>query len=182
MFQGLQSVVEGAVMERATLLVNHVISAVPAAVARLQPHGGAALQVRFTGWPSWLPPLPTVAYRVTAAGLLEWLGDEPVPDADLSIEVHVSNPALSFAHLLTGARPEVSVAGNATLAADVNWLIDNLRWDLEDDLAQVIGVGPAHQISRIARTVADGLRKVARTISGGSMDDLPVSPPGPLRR
>ena len=56
-----------------------------------------------------------------------------------------------FAQALTGERPNVEIAGDAEFASDVNWLIDNLRWDVEDDLARFIGAGPAREVSRLAR-------------------------------
>ena len=182
MLHSLQSLVENAVMGRATLLVNHVISAEPVAMERLRAHSGSSLQIEFTGWPSLLPQLPTFAFRITPAGLVEWLGGERVAEADLRIELDASNPALSFAHLLSGAKPKVSVAGNAAFAADVNWLIDNLRWDIQDDLAQLVGAGPAHQIGRLARVVADAVRDAARTLGGLVGKGVPGAPGGPPPR
>ncbi|MGH8798567.1 MAG: hypothetical protein ACREXI_16020, partial [Caldimonas sp.] len=73
MLHGLQSLVENAVMGRATLLVNHVVSAEPVAMERLRMHRGSTLQVEFGGWPALLPQLPTYAFRITPAGLVEWL-------------------------------------------------------------------------------------------------------------
>ncbi|MFL6662580.1 MAG: hypothetical protein ACJ8G7_10380 [Rhizobacter sp.] len=170
-------------MERVTLLLNHVLAAEPAAVERLRRHSRSSVQVEFAGWPSWLPPLPKVAYRITPAGLLEWLGDQPLAEPELRIGVVVSNPALSALHLLNGRRPEVTVDGDATLAGDVNWLIDNLRWDLEDDLAQLIGPGPAHQLGRLMRGVAEGLRKAARSFgAAGAATEGPRPALEPLRR
>ncbi|MGH8795473.1 MAG: hypothetical protein ACREXI_00320, partial [Caldimonas sp.] len=129
-----------------------------------------------------LPQLPTFAFRITPAGLVEWLGDERIDEADLRIEVDASNPALSFAHLLGGARPRVSVAGDAAFAADVNWLIDNLRWDIQDDLAQLVGSGPAHRIARLAKVAADALREAARTLGGLVGKGAPGAPGGPPSR
>ena len=50
MFRSLQALAERAVMERVTLLLNHVIGAEPVAVARLRPHAGSSVQVEFAGW------------------------------------------------------------------------------------------------------------------------------------
>jgi ubiquinone biosynthesis accessory factor UbiJ len=57
------------------------------------------------------------------------------------------------------------VVGNAQLAADVSWLIDNLRWDVQDDLARVVGAGPAREIARFGNLVATGLREGLRTLN-----------------
>ena len=90
-------------MERATLLANHVISAEPVAMERLRRHSGATLQVEFTRWPSLLPAMPTLAFRITPAGLVEWLGEGASPDAALRVEVDASNPVLTLMQTLTGA-------------------------------------------------------------------------------
>ena len=45
------------------------------------------------------------------------------------------------------------------LAAEVNWLVDHVRWDVEDDLARAIGDVPAHTIATGARRVVEALRQ-----------------------
>jgi ubiquinone biosynthesis protein UbiJ len=60
-----------------------------------------------------------------------------------------------------GDRPPVRIEGDVQLAADVNWLVDNVRWDLEDDLARVIGDAPAHNLAGIAGRMVDAVRKFA---------------------
>lgn len=182
MFEDAQALAEKAVMERTTLLLNHVIASEPAAMDRLRPHTGRAIQVEFTGWPSLLPPLPAVGYRITPAGLLEWLGAESLPDPDLRLAVDASNPALALARFFTGTRPEVSVAGDAGFAADVDWLIENLRWDIEDDLAKVVGPAPARQLGRLAEVVAAGLRKAVRTLGDLTGRGGATAPAGPKNR
>ena len=44
-------------------------------------------------------------------------------------------------------------------AAEINWLVDNVKWDVEEDLARLIGDVPAHTIGKVARTAAQGLRQ-----------------------
>lgn len=182
MLESLQTLVENALMERLTLVANHVISAEPAAVDKLLRHAGKSVRVEFTGWPSLLPPLPTLAFRITPAGLLEWLADADSTAADLRIDVDASNPALSLVHLLTGAKPAVNVTGDAAFAADVDWLIANLRWDIEDDLAQVVGAAPAHQLGRLGTAIADGVRKAAAGVEAFVAKDASAAPVGPKRR
>ena len=166
MLHALNALVGNAAFERITLLVNRVLGAEPAATQRLRSHAGRCVQLHFEGWPGPLPPLPPVAFRVTPAGLLEWCGDPPPADPDLRVSVDASNPALGILHALTGARPKVDVSGDAAFATDLNWLFDNLRWDVQDDLERVVGAAPAREIARVAGGVAAGLREAARTLSG----------------
>jgi ubiquinone biosynthesis protein UbiJ len=166
MFQALADTVSNAVLERATLLVNHVLASEPVAQQRLREHAGRCIRLRYLDWPSLLPPLPEMAFRVTPAGLVEWCGAEAPPEADLTVSIDASNPALLAARTLVGERPRIDVAGDAAFASDVNWLIDNLRWDIEDDLARVVGAAPARELARLGRWVAAALRGSARTLAG----------------
>jgi ubiquinone biosynthesis protein UbiJ len=155
-----------AAMERITLLLNHVIAAEPVATERLKAHRGRSLQLVWTGWPSLLPPPPVVAFSVTPAGLLEWCGDQAPVQADLRVSLDGSNPLKLASLWLTGERPQVGIEGDSALAADVSWLIDNLRWDIEDDIARIIGQAPAHELARAASAVSAGLREAVKAVQG----------------
>jgi len=166
MLHSLNSLLGQAVIERLTLLVNHVLAAEPVATQRLGTHAGRSIQLNFNGWPTLLPALPATAFRVTKAGLLEWCASEVPADPDLRVIVDASNPALTMAQALVGTRPQVDVAGDAAFAADLNWLFDNLRWDVQDDLARIVGQAPAREIARVAGGVAAGMREAAKAVSG----------------
>src|SRR5437868_3304983 len=85
--------------------------------------------------------------RAAPAGLVEWIAESSGLTPDLRITVDASNPALALTRLVAGDRPQVIVSGDAAFATDIEWLIDNLRWDLQDDLARIVGEGPARQIA-----------------------------------
>jgi ubiquinone biosynthesis protein UbiJ len=38
----------------------------------------------------------------------------------------------------------VRIEGDVQLAAEVNWLVDHVRWDMEEDLSRLMGDAPAH--------------------------------------
>ena len=166
MLHSLTAALNLAVMERATLWLNHVIGSEAVATRRLLPHAGRSIHLRFEGWPTLLPPPPPAGFRVTPAGLLEWCGGESVQTAksDLTVSVDASNPALALAQALAGERPKVEVSGDAAFAADLNWLVDNLRWDYEDDLARVVGAAPGRELARLASGAAQGLRELVRAV------------------
>ena len=179
MFNSLNTLLGSGMIERLTLLANHVIAAEPIAVERLRAHVGRTIEMRFEGWPSLLPPLPPVAFRVTPAGLLEWCGETPPEAPDLRVAIDASNPAMAMAQALAGTRPKVEIAGDAAFATDLNWLFDNLRWDVQDDLARTLGAGPAREIGRIGGGVASALRQAVTTMSGlvGRARGTDSSPP-----
>lgn len=151
-----------AVVERLVLVINHVLSSEAAAMARLAPHSGRVLALEFAQWPSLLPPVPELSFRITPPGLLEWCGPSGLPGADLTIRVDASNPALLFVQALAGDAPRLAIAGDAALATDTQWLVDNLRWDIEADLDRMFGPIVARQIGRLGSSLARGLRALAR--------------------
>jgi ubiquinone biosynthesis accessory factor UbiJ len=153
-----------AAMARLSLLLNHVIAAESVAVERLKPHAGRSVQLFCTGWPTLLPALPMLAFTITAAGLLEWAGAHPPAEPALRVSMDVSNPAQLLGQCLSGERPHVNIEGDAALATDVGWLIENLRWDIEDDLAQIMGPTVAHQLARLGRGVGRGFGSALRAL------------------
>ena len=162
MFNTLQTLFGQATMERVTLFLNHLLGAEPVAMQRLQKHAGRSVQLELQGWPGVLPPLPPTTFRVSAAGLLEWTAGDTLEPPDLRVGIDASNPALAAVQALTGERPRVEVSGDAAFAADLNWLFDNLRWDVQDDLERLVGAAPAREIARFAGGVANGLRNAVR--------------------
>ncbi len=173
MLDAIKALAERSVMERFVLLVNHVIAAEPAAVERLRPHASRTMQIELTGWPALLPRIGPWVFRVTAAGLLEWHDDAALPTPDLRVAVDAANPALLATRIVAGERPAITVSGDATFATDLDWLIDNLRWDVQEDLARIVGDAPARQLGRIGGWLAGALREGAKALR-----DLAARAPG----
>jgi ubiquinone biosynthesis protein UbiJ len=150
-----------------------VLASESIATQRLQPHAGRTLAVELQAWPALLPAWPPLVFRITPAGLMEWVGDSPdapgAASADLRVSLDASNPAmLMFETIAAGfgqPRPRMDVAGDAALAADVSWLAENLRWDIEDDLAQLVGEAPAREIARLGTAMAQALKVAAEQVS-----------------
>jgi len=163
MLQEWTALVAPAVQDRLVLLLNHVISRESVAMARLAPFAGRAVVLHLENWPGLLPAAPDLVLAATPAGLWERLDAAPA-DA-LRIGLDASNPALAALGALTGERPNVSVQGDAAFAGEINWLIANLRWDIADDLAALVGPAPAHQLARWGRAVAQALAGLARSAS-----------------
>jgi ubiquinone biosynthesis protein UbiJ len=58
----------------------------------------------------------------------------------------------------SGAKPAVDVRGDVQFAAEVAWLAENVRWDLEEDLSRWIGDGPAHGVVSAAQRVVQAVK------------------------
>lgn len=168
MLESLQSLITPAVMQRLTLLLNHVLSSEAVATQRLKPHAGRRVRLQVVDWPPMLPAWPPMVFAVTPAGLLEW----QAPDAasalanegpvDLTLTLQASNPAQMVLQALSGQKPHVDVSGNAAFAADMSWLMDNLRWDIKDDLARWVGQMPAQQLGKLGQGIAQAVRDMAQ--------------------
>jgi ubiquinone biosynthesis protein UbiJ len=165
MFRAFHTLAATAAMDRATLLLNHVLASEAAAMQRLRVHHGRCIAVQTAGWPSLLPALPSVVWRITPAGLLERCDETEASQIALRIDIDASDPAKFALQALAGERPRIEVAGDAALASDVNWLFDNLRWDIEDDLEALVGPALAHQLGALGRTIAGAVRAMAQTLA-----------------
>ena len=153
------------VQHRGVLLLNHVLQQEPEALARLARQKGRVVKAQ---WRSFHAQL-----IVTPAGLLDLA--PPGGLADLTLSVAEESPFGLARAAVRGEKPAVRIEGDVQLAAEINWLADNVRWDIEDDLARVIGEMPAHQVARVARTAVDALKRfvAARGQAGG----VGASPP-----
>lgn len=154
-----------ALQDRLVLLINHVLSREPVAAQRLRPLAGRGLVVHLSGWPTLLPAAPDLILGVTPAGLFERLEAEPVGTGHLRIEVDASNPARLALGALNGTAPAVSVQGDAAFAGEMHWLMDNLRWDIEDDLAGLLGPLAARQLAQFGRALRTTLGGLARRMT-----------------
>ena len=169
MLEAMKTMAQRSVMERLVLFVNHVISAEPMALDKLRPHAGRQVLIELDGWPALLPPVGPFAFRVTPAGLIEWSDEASAATAavpDLRVAIAAGNPAALLTRMVTGERPKITVSGDAAFAGDLDWLIDNLRWDVQDDLARIVGAGPAREIGRIGGGIASALRQAVAQVSG----------------
>ena len=157
MLNSLHALLAPALAERATLLLNHVLASEAVATEKLRVHAGRTVALSLADWPKLLPQPPVLAWLITAAGLLEWCA-EPGAAPDLAVQIDASNPALLAARALAGEPAAVQIEGDAQLASDVNWLIQNLRWDMAADLERFFGPLVAQQLAQLGRSAASGLR------------------------
>ena len=170
------SLIAPAAQDRMILLLNHVISRESHAMARLQPFATSTVLLHLNEWPALLPAAPDLALVITSAGLFErteLLGDAAAGAAALRIDLDAANPALLTLGALSGARPRVTVQGDAALAAEINWLMENLRWDIEEDLAGLVGPGAAHLLAVWGRSAAAAMARLAG-LAGAAVAQRPA--------
>lgn len=144
---------------RIVLLLNHVLMQEPQAMERMARQKGHVLRFQ---WRSM-----TFMVVVTPAGLLDVAA--PGAPSDLSLVITEESPLVIAQELMQGGKPAVRIEGDVQLAAEVSWLIDHVRWDIEEDLARLIGDAPAHALVQAASSMAQAIQQfVGRGQRGGS--------------
>ncbi|MDM0076781.1 hypothetical protein QTH90_20400 [Variovorax sp. J2P1-59] len=144
------------IQHRTVLFLNHVLQQEPEAQQRLMRQQGRVVQFEWR--------FVTMKFVATPAGLLD-LAPEGAT-AELTLTVTEESPFGLARAAFRGEKPAVRIEGDVQLAAEVNWLVDHVRWDVEDDLARAIGDVPAHTIATGARRVVEALRHFVGERSG----------------
>lgn len=156
---------ESEMKQRVLLFLNHVLMQEPPAQDRLRRQQGRQVQWRWRDL--------DLRIAITPAGLLERGSDSATPD--LVLILNEASPLQVARTVLQGQRPALRIEGDVQLAADINWLVDHVRWDPEEDLARLIGDVPAHRIASAGRRTAQALRDfvVQRSRGSSSPDGTP---------
>lgn len=133
---------------RMVLLLNHVVMQEAEAQNRLARQKERVVLARWRQFEMRL--------QVTPAGLFDLATAEQTPD--LTITVEEQSPWAMAQSAMKGDKPTVRIEGDVQLAAEINWMADHLRWDVEEDLARIMGDVPAHTLAQGARSIAAALR------------------------
>ena len=126
----------------------------------------------------------SMALLVTPAGLFNLAPEGAAPD--LQLHVTEASPLALASVALRGDKPAIRIEGDVQLAAEINWLVDHVRWDLEEDVARLIGDAPAHTLGQVVRKAAQALRQFVGTRMAsaavapapGAAPAAPAAPPG----
>lgn len=149
---------------RVVLLLNHILMQETEATQRLARQKGNVVLMQWRFF--------SIQLTATPAGLLDIASPESRPD--LVLVVTETSPFALVQAVLRGDKPTVRIEGDVQLAAEVNWLVDHVRWDLEEDLARVLGDAPAYALGRVARTFAGALRQFLGTKAAGGATQAPT--------
>ena len=135
--------------QRTVLFLNHVLMQEQEAMDRLVRQKGRIARVQWRAY--------SMALVITPAGLFNLAPEAAVPD--LQLHITETSPFALAQTALRGDKPAIRIEGDVQLAAEINWLVDHVRWDAEEDLARVIGDAPAHTVTQVARRAAQALRQ-----------------------
>ena len=146
--------------QRMVLFLNHVLMQEKEAMERLVRQKGRIARVQWRAF--------SLALVITPAGLFNLAPESAVPD--LRLEVTDTSPLSLAQSALRGDKPAIRIEGDVQLAAEINWLVDHVRWDAEEDLARLIGDAPAHSLAQAASRAAEAVR---RFVGGGPSSSGP---------
>ncbi|MDB5871378.1 MAG: hypothetical protein JWQ07_820 [Ramlibacter sp.] len=149
------------VQRRLVLLLNHVLMQEPEAQARLARQSGRVVEARWR--------IFVVRLAATPAGLLDLAPMTAQPD--LTLTLTEESPWELAQAALRGDKPPVRIAGDVQFAAEINWLVEHVRWDLEEDMSRLVGDAPAHAMGEAARRMIQALRQF--------IGSTPAAPPPP---
>lgn len=145
---------------RIVLLLNHILLQEKEASSRLERQKGRVVLMQ---WRSF-----SIKLIATPAGLLDRAPSHAKADLTLAV---TEESAFTLAQVaLRGDKPAVRIEGDVQLAAEVNWLVDHVRWDIEEDLSKVIGDVPAHTLGQAARGMTAALREFLGMGSAGGQN------------
>jgi ubiquinone biosynthesis accessory factor UbiJ len=156
------------IQRRLVLMLNHVLQQEPEAQARLKRQAGRVVEAHWRVFSVRLQPSP--------AGLLDLA---PITqNSDLTLTLADDSPWSLAQSALRGEKPAVRIAGDVQLAAEMQWLVDHVRWDLEEDVARIVGDAPAHAMATVVRRMAETLRGFVGRGAGPAASPAPSSAPG----
>jgi len=136
--------------QRLVLFLNHVLMQEKEAQDRLARKKGNVIHVRWG--------LFGLDLLITPAGLLDRASSAAKPD--LLVTVAADSPMAVLQSVLASKPPPVKIEGDVQLAAEIGWLAENLRWDVEEDLSRVVGDIPAHALGDMGRRVFEALKQL----------------------
>lgn len=151
---------------RLVLFLNHVLMQEPQAQERLKRQKAKPVRMQ------WGDFYLTLA--ATPAGLLE----RPAPgvQAELTVTLTQTSPFSIAQSVISGDKPGVDIQGDVQLAAEVAWLVDNVRWDVEEDLSRLVGDATAHTLGRFARGASQAVKAFVNRLPEGFPPRPPFGP------
>ncbi len=137
---------------RIVLLLNHILAQEKQATERIFRQKGRVVSVKWSYF--------TMLVIATPAGLLDIA--PAGARADLALTMEETSPFALAQAALEGKKPAIRIEGDVQLAAEVNWLVDHVRWDAEEDLSRIVGDAATHKIVNLAKRVMQSLSEFVR--------------------
>lgn len=156
--------------------LNHLLKQQSWASDRLRVHAGRCVRIGIDSSFPLAALAPSLMSRIDDDGLLQQVSSGT---ADVSLWLKPSVQAL-FAGLRDGPKGLAShlrVDGDVLLAGVLGQLAQNLRWDVEEDLSQVVGDVAAHRAVNAAQSMRARARASQERFASNAVQYLTVEQP-----
>jgi len=154
--------------------VNHVLARESWARERLTPYAGKTARLALSPF--------SLLLMVQPDGLIAAVDETEARTFDVTLSV----PTEAVPAFLQGGQAavmkHVRIEGDAEFATTIAKLAEHLRWEPEEDLARVIGDGPAHRIGSTVRKVGEQARRSGRNLLESVAEYLLDEQPQLVRR
>ncbi len=139
--------------------LNHLLDSAPWARARLRPHAGARAHMRVGAL--------AVDFSIGAQGYLaECLSEE---EPQVRIEMPWPGPA-DLSEGIDGAMRKARIEGEVEFADTLGFVLRNLHWDAEGDLAKLVGDVLAHRLHRSGESAWRTARGAAASLQDNLLE------------
>ncbi len=122
--------------------INHLLKQEPWAREKLLPYAGKTLKLVVSPF--------DLSLSVTEEGYAELAK----PEAEHAVRIEL--PLSALPQIVMQGRPaamrQMKLEGDADFAHTVSFLVENLRWEVEEDLSKVVGDALAHRMTTDARS------------------------------
>lgn len=159
-----------AIDQLVTAAINHALGGQSWAAERLRPYAGAQVAV--------------LAGRFSLRLGIDGQGAFQPGDFGAAANVTIELPDDAPARLLTdraGLLAAARLSGSADLAESLAFVFRNLEWDVEADLARVVGDIAARRLTRFGGGLLDGLReafrRTAQNVAEYATEEAPLLTP-----
>ncbi len=135
--------------------LNHLLSQNSWAKEKLQPLAGKTI----------LLAVSPVQTKLTLLGDGTFAAASGDATADAEIRLGVG-AALRMLVDPASAMGLASLSGDMELASTIGKVLQNLRWDTEEDISRIVGDIPAHELSRASRRIRQEIGRQASSVAG----------------
>ena len=154
--------------------VNHLLARESWARERLAPYAGKTARLSC--------PSVVLMLLVQPDGYLAAVDETQTHQFDVTISV----PPEALPAFVQGGQAavmkHVKIEGDAEFATLIAKLAEHLRWEPEEDLARLIGDGPAWRVATVARSVGEHARRTGRNLLDSVAEYLLDENPQLVRR
>jgi ubiquinone biosynthesis accessory factor UbiJ len=154
--------------------VNHLLARESWARERLVPYAGKTARLS-------CPPV-VLTLLVQPDGYLGAVAENEAHQFDVTVSVSSDALPAFVQGGQAAVMKHVKLEGDAEFATVIAKLAEHLRWEPEEDLAKLIGDGPAWRIASVVRTVGEQVQRTGRNLLDTAAEYLLDENPQLVRR